>query len=97
MVTLGRDISVPVRTGLIVVRNTLRVVHRRSGNECFRQQSYLGRHSGRLPSLILGGILEGYPDCTAGGIRGKQGFNDEELDISLEDHLVYPSVSPPHF
>ena len=40
--------------------------------------------------LSLGGILEGYSDCTPGGIRGKQGFNGEELDISLGCHQVYP-------
>ena len=40
--------------------------------------------------LSLGGILEGYSDCTLGGIRGKQGFNGEELDISLGCHQVYP-------
>ena len=32
--------------------------------------------------LRLGGILEGYSDCTPGGIRGKQGFNGEELEVS---------------
>ena len=32
-------------------------------------------------SLSLRGIPEGYSDCTPGGIRGKQGFNGEELDI----------------
>ena len=41
-------------------------------------------------SLSLGGIPEGYSDCTLGGIRGKQGFNGEELDISLGCHQVYP-------
>ena len=39
--------------------------------------------------LRLGGILEGYSDFTLGGIRGKRGFNGEELDISL------PSGLPP--
>ena len=39
--------------------------------------------------LSLGGILEGYSDFTLGGIRGKRGFNGEELDISL------PSGLPP--
>ena len=44
-----------------------------------------------VPSgLSLGGILEGYSDCTLGGIRGKQGFNGEELDISQGCHHVYP-------
>ena len=38
--------------------------------------------------LSLGGILEGYTDSTPGGIRGKQGFNGEELDISLGCHQV---------
>ena len=32
--------------------------------------------------LGLGGILECYSGCTPGGIRGKQGFNGETLDIS---------------
>ena len=67
-----------VRTSLIVVRNILRVVHRHSGDECFPQR------------LSLGGIQEGYSDCTLGGIRGKQGFNGEELGISLGCHQVYP-------
>ena len=40
--------------------------------------------------LRLGGIPEGYSDSSPGGIRGKQGFNGEELDISLECHQVYP-------
>ena len=40
--------------------------------------------------LSLGGILEGYSDCTLGGIRGKQGFNGEELDISQGCLQVYP-------
>ena len=41
-------------------------------------------------SLSLGGIPEGYSDRTPGGIRGKQGFNGEELDVSLECCQVYP-------
>ena len=41
-------------------------------------------------STSLGGILEGYSDCTPGGIRDKQGFNGEELDITLGCHQVYP-------
>ena len=41
-------------------------------------------------SPSLGGILEGYSDCTPGGIRDKQGFNGEELDITLGCHQVYP-------
>ena len=40
--------------------------------------------------LSLGGIPESYSDCTSGGIRGNQGFNGEELDISLGCHQVYP-------
>ena len=40
--------------------------------------------------LSLGGIPEAYSDCTLGGIRGKQGFNGEELGISLGCHQVYP-------
>ena len=39
--------------------------------------------------LSLGGILEGYSDCTPGGIGGKQGFNSEELDVSQGCHQVY--------
>ena len=47
--------------------------------------------------LSLGGILEGYSDCTLGGIRGKQGFNGETLDINLGFHQVYPwcTSTPP--
>ena len=44
--------------------------------------------------LSLGGILEGYSDCTPGGIRGKQGFNGEELDVSQGCHQVYPWCIP---
>ena len=40
--------------------------------------------------LSLGDILEGYSDCTPGGMRGKQGFNGEELDSSQGCHQVYP-------
>ena len=40
--------------------------------------------------LILGGILEGYSDHTLSGIRGKQGFNGEELGVNQEYNLVYP-------
>ena len=40
--------------------------------------------------LSLGGIPEAYSDCTLGGIRGKQGFNGEELDSSQGCHQVYP-------
>ena len=43
-----------------------------------------------LSGLSLGGIPESYSDCTPGGIRNKQGFNGEELDISLGCHQVYP-------
>ena len=39
--------------------------------------------------LSLEGILEGYSDCTPSGIRGKQGFHGEELDINLGCHQVY--------
>ena len=66
-----------------MVRNILRVVHRHSGDTCF-------------PSgLSLGGIPEGYSDCTPGGIRGKQGFNGEELDVR-EAIRSTPGASPPH-
>ena len=48
-----------------------------------------------VPSgLSLGGILEGYSDFTLGGIRGKQGFNGEELDVSQVCHQVYPWCIP---
>ena len=68
--------------GVIVVRNILRVVHTHSGDECF-------------PSgLSLGGIPEGYSDCTPGGIRGKQGFNGEELDIVWDAIRSTPGASP---
>ena len=40
--------------------------------------------------LSLGGILEVCSDSTLDGIRGKQGFNGEELLISLGCHQVYP-------
>ena len=53
---------------------------------CTGTQVMKGAPSG----LSLGGIPEGYSDCTLGGIRGKQGFNGEELDISLGCHQVYP-------
>ena len=61
-----------------MVRNILRVMHGHSGDEHFPQR------------FSLGGILEGYSNCTPGGIRGKQGFNGEELDVSLGCHQVYP-------
>ena len=66
---------------LIVVRNILRVMHRHSGDKCFPQW------------LSLGGI-PGYSDCTLGGIRGKKGFNSEELDISLGCHLPLVHLHP---
>ena len=44
--------------------------------------------------LSLGGIPEGYSDCTLGGIRGKKGFNSEELDISLGCHLSLVHLHP---
>ena len=62
--------------GLIVVRNILRVVHRHSGDKCL----VVHRHSGDecFPQWFsLGGVLEGYSDCTPGGIRG----NGEERDV----------------
>ena len=68
-----------VHIGLIVVRYILRVVH--SGDENVSPSS-----------LVLGGILESY--YTQGGIRGKQGFNGEELDISHGCHQVYPWCIP---
>ena len=43
-------------------------------------------------SLSLGGILEGYSDCTLGGLRGKRGFNGEELSQGC--HQVYPWCVP---
>ena len=45
-----------------------------------------------LSGLSLGGIPEGYSKSTPGGIRGKQGSNDEKLDTSLGCHQVYPPV-----
>ena len=63
-----------------MVRNILRVVHRHSSEKMF------------LPSgLSLGDIPERYSDCTPGGIRGKQGFNGEELDALRPT----PGPSPP--
>ena len=44
--------------------------------------------------LSLGGILEGYSDCTLGSIRGKQSFNSEELDVSQGCHQVYAWYIP---
>ena len=41
-------------------------------------------------SLSLGGILEGYSYRTLGGIRGKQDFDGEELDVRKGCHQVYP-------
>ena len=46
-------------------------------------------------SLSLGSILEDYSNCILGGIRGKQGFNGEELDVSQGSHQVYPWSFPP--
>ena len=44
-----------------------------------------------VPSgLSLGGIPEGYSDCTPGGIRG----NGEELEVSEGCHQVYPRCIP---
>ena len=66
-----------------MVRKLLRVVHRHSGDECFPQQ------------FSLGGILESYSDYTLGGIRGKQGFNSEDLDVRDAIRST-PGASPPH-
>ena len=44
--------------------------------------------------LRLGGIPEGYSDSSPGGIRGKQGFNGEDLDVSQGYHQVYPWCIP---
>ena len=71
-----------VHIGLFVVRKILGVVHRHSGDECFPQQ------------FSLGGILEGYSDFTLGGIRGKQGFNGEELDVNQGCPSGLPLVHP---
>ena len=57
---------------------------------CTGTQVMKGAPSG----LSLGGIPEGYSDCTLGGIRGKQGFNGEELDVSQGCHQVYPWCIP---
>ena len=45
---------------------------------------YIGTQEDNVsPSgLSSGGILEGYSDCAPTGIRGKQCFNGEELDIN---------------
>ena len=40
--------------------------------------------------LSFGGIPEGYSDCIPGGIRGKPGFDGEELDISQGCLQAYP-------
>ena len=47
-------------------------------------QSCTGTQVTRMfpPAVQLGDILKGYSDWTPGGIRGKQGFNGEEQDIS---------------
>ena len=44
--------------------------------------------------LSLEGIQEGYSDRTPGGIRGKQGFDGEELDIRDVIRST-PGTSPP--
>ena len=44
--------------------------------------------------LSLEGIQEGYSDRTPGGIRGKQGFDGEELDIRDVIRST-PGASPP--
>ena len=66
-----------IHTGLIVVRNILRVMQRQEMNVS-------------PTGLSSGGILEGYSHRILGDIRGNQGFNGEELDISLGCHQVYP-------
>ena len=45
-------------------------------------------------SLSLGGIPEGYSDCTPGGIKDKQGFNGEELDVNQGCASGLPLVHP---
>ena len=59
-------------------------MHRHSGDDVFPS------------SLSLGGILEGYSDCTLGGIRGKQDFNSEELESVRDAIRSTPGASPPH-
>ena len=44
--------------------------------------------------LSLGGIPEGYSDCTLGGIRGKQDFNSEELESVRDAIRSTPGASP---
>ena len=44
--------------------------------------------------LALGGILEGYSDCTPGGIKDKQGFNGEELDVNQGCASGLPLLHP---
>ena len=65
-VILERTSQFYVRVGLVVVR--------KYSESCTGTQVTNGAPSG----LSLGGIPEGYSDCTPGGIRG----NGEELDVS---------------
>ena len=67
-----------VHISFIVVQNILSVLHRHSSDENVSPSS-----------LSPGVIPEGYFDCTPGGIRSKQGFNGEELDVSQDCHQVY--------
>ena len=72
-----------------MVRNILRVVHRHSGDKCL----VVHRHSGDecFPQWFsLGGVLEGYSDCTPVASEARKVFNGEELDTSLGGHQVYP-------
>ena len=71
-----------VGIGFIVVRSILRDVHRHSGDEYFP----LG--------FSLGGIMEGYSDCTLGDIRGKQGFKGEGW-TSVKDAIRSTSGASP--
>ena len=40
------------------------------------------------PSSLAWEAFQKVTHCTLGGIRGKQGFNGEELDVSQGCHLV---------
>ena len=47
--------------------------------------------------LSLGGIPEGYSDCTLGGIRGKQVFSMVRSWTLVRDAIrSTPGASPPH-
>ena len=57
---------------------------------------YSGSHTGTQVTIVspssfsLGDIPEDYSNYTPGGIRGKPGFDGEELDISQGCLQAYP-------